>query len=48
MHNSASKKIILLTRIDGKITLAEKIYLKKIAREVGYSPEDLEELLNNM
>lgn len=42
------KKIILLTRIDGKITLAEKIYLKKIAREVGYSPEDLEELLNNM
>lgn len=38
---SLLKKIIYLYQLDGKISLAEKIYLKKIARELGYTPEDI-------
>lgn len=40
------KKMILLSKLDGKISLAEKIYLKKVARELGYTPEDLEDFIN--
>ena len=40
---SLLKKIIYLYQLDGKISLAEKIYLKKIARELGYTPEDLKD-----
>lgn len=43
---SLLKKIIYLYQIDGKISLAEKIYLKKIARELGYTPEDLKDFFN--
>ena len=43
---SLLKKIIYLYQIDGKISLAEKIYLKKIARELGYAPEDLKDFFN--
>ena len=38
------KKMILLSKLDGKISFAEKIYLKKVTRELGYTPEDLEDL----
>lgn len=34
---SLLKKIIYLYQLDGKISLAEKIYLKKIARELEYT-----------
>lgn len=44
---SLLKKIIYLYQLDGKISLAEKIYLKKIARELGYTPEDLKDFLMN-
>lgn len=45
---SLLKKIIYLYQLDGKISLAEKIYLKKIARELEYTSEDLKDLgLNN-
>lgn len=43
---SLLKKIIYLYQLDGKISLAEKIYLKKIARELGYTPEDLKDFFN--
>lgn len=43
---SLLKKIIYLYQIDGKISLAEKIYLKKIAGELGYTPEDLKDFFN--
>lgn len=43
---SLLKKIIYLYQVDGKISLAEKIYLKKIARELGYTPEDLKDFFN--
>ena len=43
---SLLKKIIYLYQLDGKISLAEKIYLKKIARELGYKPEDLKDFFN--
>lgn len=43
---SLLKKIIYLYQLDGKICLAEKIYLKKIARELGYTPEDLKDFFN--
>ena len=43
---SLLKKIIYLYQLDGKISLAEKIYLKKIARELGYTPEDLKAEFN--
>lgn len=43
---SLLKKIIYLYQLDGKISLAEKIYLKKIARELGYAPEDLKDFFN--
>lgn len=43
---SLLKKIIYLYQIDGKISLAEKIYLKKIARGLGYTPEDLKVFFN--
>lgn len=43
---SLLKKIIYLYQIDGKISLAEKIYLKKIARGLGYTPEDLKDFFN--
>ena len=39
------EKMVLLSKLDGKISLAEKIYLKKVARELNFSPEDLEDLL---
>lgn len=38
------KKMILLSKLDGKISFAEKIYLKKVTRELGYTPEDLKDL----
>lgn len=40
------KRLIQLYQLDGKISLAEKIYLKKIARELGYAPEDLQDFFN--
>lgn len=40
---SLLKKIIYLYQLDGEISLAEKIYLKKIARELRYTPEDLKD-----
>ena len=43
---SLLKKIIYLYQLDGKISLAEKIYLKKITRELGYTPEDLKDFFN--
>lgn len=43
---SLLKKLICLYQLDGKISLAEKIYLRKIARELGYTPEDLRDFLN--
>lgn len=43
---SLLKKIIYIYRLDGKISLAEKIYLKKNARELGYTFEDLKEFFN--
>ena len=43
---SLLKKIIYLYQLDGKNSLAEKIYLKKIARELRYTPEDLKDFLN--
>lgn len=43
---SLLKKIIYLYQVDGKISLAEKIYLKKIARELGYTSEDLKDFFN--
>ena len=43
---SLLKEIIYLYQLDGKISLAEKIYLKKIARELGYTPEDLKDFFN--
>lgn len=43
---SLLKKIIYLYQLDGKISLAEKIFLKKIARELGYTPEDLKDFFN--
>lgn len=43
---SLLKKLICLYQLDGKISLAEKIYLKKIARELGYTPEDLKDFFN--
>lgn len=43
---SLLKKIIYLYQLDGKISLAEKIYLKKNARELGYTPEDLKDFFN--
>lgn len=43
---SLLKKIIYLYQLDGKISLAEKIYLKKIARELEYTPEDLKDFFN--
>lgn len=43
---SLLKKIIYLYQLEGKISLAEKIYLKKIARELGYAPEDLKDFFN--
>lgn len=43
---SLLKKIIYLYQLDGRISLAEKIYLKKIARELGYTPEDLKDFFN--
>lgn len=45
---SLMKKMILLTKLDGKISLAEKIYLKKIARELRFSPDDLEDFLKDV
>lgn len=43
---SLLKKIIYLYQLDGKISLAEKIYLKKIARELEYTSEDLKDFFN--
>ncbi|WP_300792693.1 hypothetical protein [uncultured Bacteroides sp.] len=43
---SLLKKIIYLYQLDGEISLAEKIYLKKIARELRYTPEDLKDFFN--
>lgn len=43
---SLLKKIIYLYQLDGIISLAEKIYLKKIARELGYTSEDLKDFFN--
>ena len=43
---SLLKKIIYLYQIDGKISLAEKIYLRKIARELGFTYEDLKDFFN--
>lgn len=40
------KKMALLSKVDGKISLAEKIYFKKVTRELGYTPEDFENILN--
>lgn len=35
------KKMIMLAKLDGNIGFTEKIYIKKIARELGYTPNDL-------
>lgn len=43
---SLLKIIIYLYQLDGKISLAEKIYLKKIARELEYTSEDLKDFFN--
>lgn len=43
---SLLKKIIYLYQLDGKISLAEKIYLRKIARELGFTYEDLKDFFN--
>lgn len=45
---SLLKKIIYLYQLDGKISLAEKIYLKKIARELEYTSEDLKDFFNRV
>lgn len=39
-------KLITLCKLDGRISLAEKLYLKRIARVLGFSPEDLDEFIN--
>lgn len=43
---SLMKKLICLSKLEGKISLAEKIYLRKIARELGYSSDDLNDFIN--
>lgn len=43
---SLLKKIIYLYQLDGKISLAEKSFLKKIARELEYTSEDLKDFFN--
>ena len=40
------KKLICLYKLDEKISLTEKIYLRKIVRELGYTPEDIQDLIN--
>ena len=35
------KKMIILAKVDGTMGFTEKIYIKKIARELGYTPSDL-------
>lgn len=45
---SLIEKMVLLSKLDGKISLAEKIYLKKVARELEFSPEDLEDFLKEV
>lgn len=40
------KKLICLYQLDEKISLAEEIYLRKIARELGYTPEDVKDFID--
>lgn len=40
------KKLICLYKLDEKISFTEKIYLRKIVRELGYTPEDIQDLIN--
>ena len=40
------EKLLTLCKLDGKISLAEKLYLKRIARVLDFPQEDLEEFIN--
>ena len=35
-----------LVKAEDKVALAEKLYFKKIAKQLGFSAEDIEEAMN--
>ena len=46
--NSAKllKKGVDILKAEDKVALAEKLYFKKIAKQLGFSAEDIEEAMN--
>ena len=41
-----AKRYIKSIKAEDKVALAEKLYFKKIAKQLGFSAEDIEEAMN--
>ena len=43
---SCWKKGVVILKAEEKVALAEKLYFKKIAKLLGFTAEDIEEVMN--